>query len=64
MHLYRSILKEHKNRLPAPMRNMGDAYVKNEFVLHLEAKPEHVTQFYTAWEEYLAGLRTRGKQFG
>ncbi len=64
MGLYRTILKEPRNRLPEAMRGMGDAYVRNEFVLHFKAKPEHVRQFYSAWEDYLSGLRRRGERFG
>jgi len=64
MLLYRSILREHRNRLPAAMRKMGNAYVRNEFALHLKAKPEHVVKFYSAWEEYLQGLRQKGSGFG
>lgn len=64
MLLYRCILREHRNRLPAAMRKMGNAYVRNEFVLHIKAKPEHVTKFYTAWDEYLEGIRQKGSSFG
>jgi hypothetical protein len=64
MLLYRTILREHKNRLPIVMREMGNAYVKNEFSLHMKAKPEHLGQFYNAWEEYLDGLRMKGNNFG
>ena len=46
------------------MRNMGNAYLKNEFSLHKTAKPEQVSQFYDAWEAYLANLRHQGSQFG
>ena len=59
MLLYRTILKEHKNRLPAVMRGMGNAYVKNEFDLHKKAKPEQVIQFYTAWDQYLDTLTSK-----
>ena len=37
------------------MRELGDAYVKNEFKLHKTAttKPAQVEQFFAAWENYL-----------
>ena len=62
--MYRSILREHRNRLPEAMRKMGNAYVRNEFSLHFKAKPAHITQFYSAWEEYLQTMRQRGSRFG
>jgi hypothetical protein len=64
MLLYRTLLREHKNRLPAAMRGMGNAYLKNEFELHKTAKPEHLEKFYSGWEEYLHTLRQQGSQFG
>ena len=64
MLLYRNILREHRNRLPAVMRKMGNAYVRNEFALHRKAKPEHVVKFYAAWDEYLEGIRQKGSGFG
>lgn len=54
--LYRSILREHKRRLPANMKALGDTYVKQEFRLHKEAKPEHLKRFIHSWENYLKTL--------
>ena len=46
--LYRQILREHKQRLPALMRKLGDDYVRSEFKAHKTAKPEQV-----AWRKQL-----------
>jgi len=35
------------------MRDLGDAYVKNEFKLHKKAPPEQVERFFTEWDNYL-----------
>jgi hypothetical protein len=59
--LYRSILREHKLRLPAKMKSLGDAYVKQEFRLHKEAKPEHLRRFMNSWENYLQTLQTQAE---
>ena len=55
--LYRSILREHRRRLPPRMKALGDSYVKQEFRLHKEAKPEHLKKFMMSWESYLVNLR-------
>ena len=52
--LYRSLLKAHKKHLPREMRQLGDSYVKSEFKLHKNAKPEHLDGFFSEWEKYLA----------
>ena len=54
--LYRALLKSHKVHLPPEMRQLGDAYVKSEFKLHKNAKPDHLTGFYREWEKYLDGI--------
>lgn len=59
--LYRSILREHKRRLPAKMKALGDTYVKQEFRLHKEAKPDHLKRFIQSWENYLMTLQTQSK---
>ena len=62
--LYRSILREHKLRLPAKMKSLGDAYVKQEFRLHKEAKPEHLRRFMNSWENYLQTLQKQAEGGG
>ena len=52
--LYRAILKIHQHKLPAPMREMGDKYVKEEFQAHIRGKAseEQMHQFVTEWTRY------------
>lgn len=55
---YRSILKLHRDKLPGPMRAMGDKYVKTEFLAHLKGKTteEQWHQFVTEWTKYRTAL--------
>ena len=62
--LYRSILREHKNRLPVEMRILGDEYVRNEFKLHKTASEEQVQKFSVAWNNYLRTLRKQSSRYG
>jgi hypothetical protein len=57
--LYRSILREHKKKLPPVMRKLGDDYIKVEFKLHKEAKPEFLKSFYDGWDTYLNTLKQK-----
>ena len=54
--LYRSLLRAHTKHLPDEMRQLGDAYIKAEFRLHRNAKPEQADQFFTEWDNYLDQL--------
>lgn len=63
--LYRSILKIHRDKLPWQMRYVGDEYVKNEFHLHKNTKnPSQLSDFYLAWEGYLANIKKSNGKFG
>lgn len=64
--LYRSILREHRRRLPPVMRKLGDDYVRNEFRLHKKTtKEEFLNLFFRGWEDYLKKLVTsQGGRFG
>lgn len=63
--LYRAILRSHRQKLPADIRSLGDAYVRNEFHLHKKvSSDEHLKMFLTAWEKYLAQLESRVGSFG
>ena len=56
--LYRAILREHRRKLPAAMRLVGDDYVRNEFKLHkVTTSAEHLGMFFTGWNSYLDNLR-------
>lgn len=63
--LYRSILKAHGSKLPADLRQLGNAYVRNEFKLHKTVTHEQrLADFYQSWDEYLqmmAKQTPRGK---
>ncbi|EHN02898.1 Acn9p [Saccharomyces cerevisiae x Saccharomyces kudriavzevii VIN7] len=51
--LYKRILRQHK-MLPAPQREMGDQYVRNEFKLHKDIEnPLHIVGFLASWQDYL-----------
>ena len=52
-YLFRSILREHRKRLPVLMRKLGDDYVRSEFRAHKTAKPEQVAQFMHGWNDYM-----------
>uniref|UniRef100_A0A6U1PVN7 Succinate dehydrogenase assembly factor 3 n=1 Tax=Fibrocapsa japonica TaxID=94617 RepID=A0A6U1PVN7_9STRA len=55
--LYRTILKEHKHRLPLEMRKLGDAYVKAEFRQHKNADSTRTQDFMQEWTAYVEYLR-------
>jgi hypothetical protein len=48
LRLYRAILTAHKG-LPEEMRVIGNLYVREEFKLHKNAKPEHLQPFFDQW---------------
>ncbi|KAI5813596.1 acetate non-utilizing protein 9 [Pyronema omphalodes] len=64
--LYRRLLRVHRQKLPAEMRVLGDAYVKSEFRLHREIdNPVHIVGFLTEWQLYaqkLEGDTWRGER--
>ncbi len=63
--LYRSILKAHRSRLPWDLRQLGNAYVRNEFQLHKKVdKPQNLKIFFDAWERYLIVMESRTEKFG
>lgn len=57
--LYRAILTTHRRVLPATHRALGDTYVKAEWRLHKQAKPQQASQFLTEWTRYLVELETQ-----
>lgn len=46
--LYKIIFKLHKS-MPPELEAIGNAYVRNEFKLHKNAKPEYVKTFMSEW---------------
>lgn len=57
LRLYKSILTSHRV-LPGEMRFIGDAYVREEFKLHKNAKPEHLRPFFEEWINYLKFMQS------
>ncbi len=55
--LYRQVLQIHRDKLPGPLRQLGNTYVRDEFKRHRDAKttPEQWRQFFSEWEKY-AGM--------
>lgn len=56
--LLRSILRLHRERLPLPMRSMGDTFVLSEFrrALRHEMNEEQRRTFVLEWQRYAAML--------
>lgn len=60
--LYRGILRAHR-KLPAEMRQLGDAYVRSEFKLHKPVTNEaQLGAFYSAWDQYVDHLRMSARR--
>lgn len=62
--LLRAILRLHRERLPPPMRSMGDTYVVSEFRRHLRGKTseEQWRTFEREWCNYGAMLGGKADQ--
>ena len=60
--LYRSLLRAHKQFLPANMRALGDTYVKAEFQLHKTASEEQAAAFLEEWTKYLHHVQQQGQR--
>lgn len=58
--LYRAVLRCHAQRLPPPMRSMGDSYARDEFRRHRDAKPPTTeaqwSEFVLEWTRYVRML--------
>ena len=56
--LYRSIMRVHRTKLPTPVRDMGDRYVREEFTSHLRGKTTEAQwqSFVNEWQRYRAML--------
>lgn len=57
--LYRQVLRVNRDKLPGPMRLLGDGYAAEEFRRHLKAKTTAAQwqEFGTQWQAYVAMLR-------
>ena len=49
LRLYRALLRSHRAVLPSVMRDLGDAYVREEFKRHKTATPQHLNAFFREW---------------
>jgi len=58
LQLYRQIMKVHRERLPLPMRDMGDSYARDEFRRHRDEKTteQQWAIFAAEWRKYVAML--------
>jgi hypothetical protein len=62
--LYREVLKLHRERMPLPLRDLGDSYVRSEFRSHLRGKTSESqwSQFVREWKSYVSALRGEDHQ--
>lgn len=58
LQLYRRILRVHRERLPPPMRSLGDSYARDEFRRHRDepTTPQQWATFEGEWRKYVAML--------
>lgn len=59
--LYRRVLRLHRNRLPPPLRVLGDSYAKSEFSRHLKGRTTDAQwrEFGGQWSAYASALEGR-----
>jgi hypothetical protein len=59
LRLYREVLRLHRERLPPPMRDLGDSYARAEFRSHLRGKTTQPQwqEFVKEWQTYVATLQ-------
>lgn len=62
--LYRRVLRQHRLKLTAEMRVLGDRYVKDEFRKHRTAPSEFLPRFFEEWEKYEEHLDRQMPQSG
>lgn len=57
--LYRQVLRVNRDKLPGPLRMLGDGYAADEFRRHLKAKTTAAQwqEFGTQWQAYVAALQ-------
>ena len=62
--LYRAVLRCNAQRLPPPLRTMGDGYARDEFRRHRDAQPPPTeaqwNQFMLEWAKYVTMMEGRG----
>jgi hypothetical protein len=62
--LYRQIIRAHREKLPGPLRALGDSYASEEFRRHLKAKttPSQWQEFGHQWSGYVSMLNGTADQ--
>lgn len=62
LQLYRQIRKLHREKLPLPLRDMGDSYAKDEFKRHREGQTteQQWVIFAAEWRKYVSMLSGEG----
>lgn len=62
--LYRQVLRVHRDKLPGPLRMLGDGYAAEEFRRHLKGKTTAAQwqEFGTQWQSYVSALREDTQQ--
>jgi hypothetical protein len=62
--LYRKILRAHREKLPGPLRALGDSYANEEFRRHLKAKTTRSQwqEFGNQWSGYVSMLNGTADQ--
>jgi hypothetical protein len=57
--LYRQILRVHRQKLPGPLRLLGDSYASEEFRRHLQGKTSAAQwqEFGKQWSSYVSMLK-------
>eukprot|EP00891_Asterochloris_glomerata_P007367 jgi/Astpho2/7367/Aster-01958 len=57
--VFRQVLRVHRQRLPPPMRSLGDSYMREELCRHQEGSttPEQWATFTQEWKRYVSMLQ-------
>lgn len=57
--LYRQVLRVNRDKLPGPVRLLGDSYAAEEFRRHLKGKTTAAqwSEFGSQWQAYVAAMR-------
>lgn len=62
--LYARIFRAHRTRLPHHLRELGDAYVREEFKRHKKADAKFLTAFFKEWNGYVEMLEQQSPAMG
>mmetsp|Transcript_42621 Transcript_42621/g.110147 ORF Transcript_42621/g.110147 Transcript_42621/m.110147 type:complete len:106 (+) Transcript_42621:48-365(+) len=64
--IFRTIMRLHRTKLPAVMRDLGNPYVRREFRLHYvpNVAEKHRTKFLAEWNNYVSTLSSQATVVG